>query len=149
MRGSGSAVAPAVGMNNRAEGFTLVEVIAATGILVVGIVTLGQLALLARASNRSAARLTIATVLAQDKLEQLRADVWPDVASDGCCEYFNADGGLLGRGQNPPTGTEYVRRWAIEPVPLSPDAARCLYVSVAAKAAAPVRLVSVRSRRAD
>jgi hypothetical protein len=136
-------------MNNRAAGFSLLEVIVATSLFVAGIVTLLQLALLARASDRSAARLTIAAVLAQDKLEQLRAEVWPDAANDGCCEYFGAHGGLLGSGPSPPVGTEYVRRWAIALVPLSPDAARVLYVSVAPKGVAPVRLVGVRSRRGD
>jgi hypothetical protein len=82
-------------------------------------------------------------------MEQLRADEWPAAASDFCCEFFDAHGGLLASGSVPPIGTACVRRWAIEPVPSLPASAHMLTVSVAPRGVAPVRLVSVRSRRAS
>ena len=136
-------------MKNRADGFTLVEVLLAISIFTVGLVSLAQLALLARESDRSAALLTVASVLAQDKMEQLRATPWPIGAAAGCCEYFDAHGVLVANGTNPPIGTEYMRAWSIDPVPAIPDAAVTLRVWVEPRGAATVRLVSVRARRAS
>jgi uncharacterized protein (TIGR02598 family) len=135
-------------MSRTADGFTLVEVMVATSVLTVGVVALVQLALLAQAAGRAAARVTVAAVLAQDKMEQLRAQEWPE-ASAGCCDYFDAHGGLLAGGTSPPVGTAFTRRWAIDAMPVFPEAARVLrvWVAPATGAAAPVRLVSVRARR--
>ena len=137
----------ATGMNGRADGFSLVEVLVATSVLAVGLVSLVQLALLAQAANRSAALVTVAAMLAQNKMEQLRGSSWPD-ASESCCEYFDVHGGGLPGGAGPPVGTAFVRRWTIEPVAAFPDSARVLQVWVTpVSGAAPVRLVSIRSRR--
>ena len=134
-------------MKSRADGFSLVEVMVATGVFAVGLVSLVQLALLAQAANRSAALVTAATMLAQNKMEQLRGLSWPD-ARDSCCEYFDVHGGELPGGAGPPVGTAFVRRWTIDPVAAFPESARVLQVWVTpARGAAPVRLVSVRSRR--
>jgi prepilin-type N-terminal cleavage/methylation domain-containing protein len=135
-------------MNDRADGFTLVEVMIATSLLAVGLVSLAQLAIVARASDHSAALLTIASVLAQDKMERLRAEPWPEAASAGCCEFFDANGGLIGDGPSPPAGTQYVRRWSVDSVAVMPESARLLQVWVEPRGAAAVRLVGVRSRRA-
>src|SRR5712692_7903828 len=53
-------------------GFSLAEVIVATGILSVAIASLGQLFAISTASNRGARHTTHATVLASQKMEQLR-----------------------------------------------------------------------------
>ena len=136
-------------MNNRADGFSLVEVMIATSILAIGLVSLAQLALLSRASDRAAAFVTTASVLAQDKMEQLRAAPWPESGGAACCEFFDAGGVLLGDGPTAPVGTEYVRRWSIDPVAgIVSDSARVLQVWVTPRGAAAVRLLSVRSRRA-
>jgi prepilin-type N-terminal cleavage/methylation domain-containing protein len=134
-------------MSKRADGFTLVEVMVATSILVVGVVSLAQLALLARKSDQAAALVTIAAVLAQDKMEQLRAAEWPGAATDGCCEFFDFEGRRLADGAAAPVGTQFVRGWSIEPVALMPGAAQALHVWVSPRGAATVRLVSVRARR--
>jgi prepilin-type N-terminal cleavage/methylation domain-containing protein len=134
-------------MNNRAKGFSLVEVMFATSILAIALVSLAQLALLSRASDRAAASITTATVLAQDKMEQLRAAPWPDGGSTACCEYFGAGGASLGDGPTAPVGTEYIRRWSIDPVAGVADSARVLQVWVTPRGTAAVRLLSVRSRR--
>jgi prepilin-type N-terminal cleavage/methylation domain-containing protein len=134
-------------MNDRDEGFTLVESMMATSILVVGLVSLAQLALLAGRSNRVAELVTIAAVLAQDRMEQLRAAEWPEAATTTCCEYFDARGAPLGAGPAAPVGAEFVRGWSIQPVAGVADAARALQVWVKPRGAATVRLVSVRARR--
>ena len=134
-------------MDNRVDGFSLVEVIIATAVFAVGLVSLVQLSLLAQAANRSAALVTAAAVLAQDKMEQLRARQWPD-ASSSCCEYFDVHGVPLAGAAGAPVGTAFVRRWAISPVSAFPESARVLRVWVEpASGAAAVRLVSVRARR--
>jgi prepilin-type N-terminal cleavage/methylation domain-containing protein len=138
---------PAAGMNSRADGFSLVEVMVATSVLAVGLVALVQLALLAQAANRAAALVTVAAMLAQNKMEQLRGLSWPD-AAESCCEYFDVHGGGLPGGAGPPPGTAFVRRWTIEPVATLPEAARVLQVWVTpVRGAAPVKLVGIRARR--
>lgn len=134
-------------MNRRADGFSLVEAIIATMIFAIALVSLAQLALLSRASDRAAAAVTTASVLAQDKMEQLRAAPWPETAATACCEFFDANGVLLGDGPTAPVGTEYVRRWSIDSLAGVSDAARVVQVWVTPRNAAAVRLLTVRSRR--
>ena len=57
-------------------GFSLAEVIVATGILTAAVVSLAQLFALATQSNTTARDTTLSTVLAEQKLEQLRALTW-------------------------------------------------------------------------
>ena len=134
-------------MDSRADGFSLVEVMVATCVLAVGVVSLVQLSLVAQAANRSAALVTVAAMLAQDKMEQLRGLSWPDLG-DGCCEYFDVHGAPLQGGAGLPVATAFVRRWAIASVSAFPESARVLHVSVApATGTSPVRLVSIRARR--
>ena len=78
----GSTLAPRRDMKDGANGFSLVEVLVAVSILAVGIGSLMQLALLARRATQSAALITLAAVLARDKMEQLRAAEWPEAASE-------------------------------------------------------------------
>jgi uncharacterized protein (TIGR02598 family) len=135
-------------MDSRADGFSLVEVMVATCVLAVGLVALVQLSLLAQAANRAAALVTVAAMLAQNKMEQLRAMGWPD-AGASCCEYFDVHGAPLPAGAGPPVGTAFVRRWAIDALSAFPESARVLQVWVApATGASPVRLVGIRARRA-
>jgi len=60
----------------RAGGFSLVEVLVATTLLAVALVGLAQLAGIAVRANTSARGTTFATMLAQQKLEQLRELQW-------------------------------------------------------------------------
>jgi type II secretory pathway pseudopilin PulG len=70
-------IAPEIGnFRRQQEGFSLLEVVIATGIMASAIVTLGQLFGLSVASNRAAQALTYTTVLAQQKMEQLRGLEW-------------------------------------------------------------------------
>jgi type II secretory pathway pseudopilin PulG len=57
-------------------GFSLIEVIVASGILATALIALGQLFAIATSSNVSSKSTTFATVLAEQKLEELRALSW-------------------------------------------------------------------------
>lgn len=58
------------------RGFSLIEVIVATGLMAVALVAVSQLFAIAIGSNSSARDKTFATVLAEQKLEQLRGLTW-------------------------------------------------------------------------
>jgi hypothetical protein len=63
------------------RGSSLVEVLIAALIMTTGVATMAQLVAVATASNSAARRNTVATILAEQKLEQLRALTWAyDVA---------------------------------------------------------------------
>ena len=57
-------------------GFSLIEVLVATGLLATAVVTLAQLFVVSTRSNMGARNSTYATVLAEQKLEELRALTW-------------------------------------------------------------------------
>lgn len=58
------------------RGFSLIEVLVATSIAAVGVAALAQLFAIAIRANYSAKATTFAVVLAQQKMEQLRALTW-------------------------------------------------------------------------
>jgi type II secretory pathway pseudopilin PulG len=62
--------------SNSEAGFTLAEVLVATGILVTGLVAVAQLFAIGTQANIAARSTTYATVLAEQKIEQLRALAW-------------------------------------------------------------------------
>lgn len=62
--------------NNSESGFSLVEVIIATGLLAGAVAALGQMFALAVADNAGARTGTFAAVLAEQKIEQLRGLTW-------------------------------------------------------------------------
>ncbi len=57
-------------------GFSLVEVVVATALLAVGLVSLAQLFAVATSNNTRARSATFAAILAEQKMEQLRALTW-------------------------------------------------------------------------
>jgi hypothetical protein len=58
------------------SGTTLVEVLVSTLILISGVLTMAQMFTISTKSNMSSRRTTLTTVLAEQKLEQLRALTW-------------------------------------------------------------------------
>src|SRR5207248_1502530 len=58
------------------EGFSLIEVTIAIGVLTGALVTLGQMFAVSISNNRAANTLTYATVLAEQKIEELRGLAW-------------------------------------------------------------------------
>lgn len=59
-----------------ASGFSLIEVIIATALLATSLVAVAQLFVMSTQANTNARTSTFATVLAQQKMEQLRGLVW-------------------------------------------------------------------------
>ena len=83
-------------------GSTLVEVLVATVILATGVLTMGQLFLTSTVSNVASRTDTFATVLAEQKVEQLRSLTWgfdreglpvSDFTSDTSVEPLTSAGG--------------------------------------------------------
>jgi prepilin-type N-terminal cleavage/methylation domain-containing protein len=84
------------------QGFSLVEVLVASMILTVGVLTLAQLFALSTTSNMTAKGTTYATVLAEQKLEELRGLTWgfdgsglpvSDITSDTASKDDKPEGG--------------------------------------------------------
>lgn len=123
------------------RGFSLLEVLVATSILVVGVAALAQLLVLARSANARAQQTTAATVLAQQKIE----DLVPAAAAGGLaaspqgtltasiagyCDFVDRTGRVLDGGPPAPVGSAYVRRWQVDPLPNSPRHTWILQVHV-------------------
>ena len=121
------------------RGVSLVEAIVATGLLAVALVTLAQLFAIAIRSNIDARTATYAALLAQSKVEELRASpvltVSPESAlredTPGFVDYVDQFGHVVSDGL--PNAT-YVRRWAIQPLMTEPDAV-VIQVAVSPKGA--------------
>lgn len=101
------------------DGFSLVEVLVATAVLVVGLVALAQLFAVATVSNISARQTTHATLLAAQKLEELRSLAWGQTSPPGLTPLEDRD-----------TVGAYTRRWTLAPLPRDPDNTIVIHVSV-------------------
>jgi Tfp pilus assembly protein PilV len=109
----------------KSTGFSTIEALAATTILMVGVAALTQLAVLATARAASARAETTALLLAEQKMEQLRSapvQVSPpgSLAADstGWVDYLDAAGRAIAAGADAPRAdAAYIRRWAVAPVP--------------------------------
>jgi hypothetical protein len=140
------------------RGCSLVEVLVATTFLVVALLAVAQVIAVAARTNHRAKETTFATVLAQQKMEEIVIDA----ASGNGADFVDARGNLLVAGAAPPAAAVYSRRWAIEP--LSASSADTLVVqvlvtsvraqadgSIASRMLLPgeARLVTVRRRNAS
>lgn len=67
---------PRVGWGGSEAGFSLVEVIVAAAVLVTGLVSVAQLFAMSTDANRAARRASQSAIVAQQKIEQLRALTW-------------------------------------------------------------------------
>jgi prepilin-type N-terminal cleavage/methylation domain-containing protein len=131
----------------RDDGFTLLEVIVALGIVVVIVTALAQLVAMSVRANVLARTTTTATILAQQKMEELlseaAADLEPSPAGaltqniDGSFDFLARDGRMVGNGAVPPPGSDYVRRWSIEPLMNSARGTLILQVLVTSAASGP------------
>jgi prepilin-type N-terminal cleavage/methylation domain-containing protein len=122
------ALQPTADVN--ARGFTLVETLVAISITSVALTALAQLFVIATQATAAARRATFASILAAQKIEQLRspdaglapqgaASLSADVAS--ACDFLDGYGRSLGTGSAPLPGTVYIRRWSVEPIASDPD----------------------------
>jgi Tfp pilus assembly protein PilV len=141
------------------RGFSLLEVLVATTIVIVGIAALAQLVAFAGHANLRGKQTTIAVALAQDKIEELLPDSAfgqdsspPDTLDSnvaGYCDFVDAAGRLLGAGPAAPAGSAYLRRWSVDPLPDSINHTSILQVLVAdLRGRTLVRFVTAKAGRA-
>jgi len=127
-------------------GCSLLEAIVAIGLMAGALASLGQMVAISVAINRSARDRSDATVLAQQKMEQLlvesrlggtgwRPSPGGSLTSniDGWFDYVDRSGQSLGGSEA--LGSVYIRRWAIEPLPSSPTDTLAVHVLVATRLA--------------
>jgi type II secretory pathway pseudopilin PulG len=108
----------------KAAGFSVIEVLVATTIVMVGVGALAALSVVSTARNAAAHSTTMTLLLAEQKMEHLRgADVGPSPAGTlssntvGWVDYLDATGKPLGVvSDTPPAAAMYIRRWSVEPV---------------------------------
>jgi type II secretory pathway pseudopilin PulG len=110
----------------RSAGFSLLETVIASAIVIAALVGLAHLLVVAIAANERARARTVATALAQEKIEELMT-AGGEVA-DGA-DFIDSEGSSLGGGATAPPGAAFVRRWSTQPLPDHPAAA-LLQVSV-------------------
>ncbi len=138
------------------------EVLVACALLATVAAALAHVVATAVRVEGEATRRTAATVLAVQKMEQLRSLAWgatlSDLTSDlsvdppgdggpglspspaGTLEtstppyvdYIDAGGRWVGHGSSPPAGGVYTRRWSVEPLPDEPDHTLLIQVAVSA-----------------
>ena len=112
-----------------ARGFTLIETMVALSIVAVALTALAQLFVIAAQADADARRASFASILATQKIEELRSlgpglaqQGSPSLNSDmaGACDFLDEYGRSLGTGTSPLPGTVYIRRWSVEPTPSDP-----------------------------
>ena len=151
----------------RERGFSLLEVLIGLSILATAALASVHLLSAAAAMVRDSRVQSVAGSLAAQRMEQLLALDWDDVALapggaldanvDGYFDYLDGEGRALAGAPFPALNAVYVRRWTIDPLPDRPDRARAIRVLVRAVAAdnagsrgsrGEARLVTLRARTA-
>jgi hypothetical protein len=159
------------------DGLSLIEVLIATCILAGALVSLAQLFAIAIRTNLTARGASYATILAEQKIEELRARAWSVDAqgvrlSDGgltasprgslnanmagYVDYADQFGRTLVSDVNRPPNAVYTRRWAITASPTDPDDTLVIQVRVMRDAsngaslapAEEARFTTLRTRKA-
>jgi Tfp pilus assembly protein PilV len=130
------------------NGVSLVDALIATGVLATGIAALLQLFVIAARANVDARDATYATVLAAQKIEELRAGPLPE--STTSIDFPDAQGRALADGARA-RAARYQRRWTVAPLSADPVDTVVITVVVSRRGAPDraVRLATVRTRRAE
>jgi Tfp pilus assembly protein PilV len=126
--------------------FSLLESIIATGVLTAALITLAYLMGISLATGATAKHLTLTTVFAAQKMEQLLAEQTLDAEANRV-EPLASTGAVVCNGLSDCADMVYERRWSIAPTSGNPDAV-LISVSVSHRRGAPrdACLVSVRAR---
>ena len=98
-----------------ARGFSLAEVLVATGVLATGLLALAHLVAMSAAANGASRSMAFATVLAAQRVEVIRSA--PSVSPSDHVEHLSGNGTVLGTGGSPPRGAIYTRRSRIGAMP--------------------------------
>ena len=98
-------------------------------IAAIALTALAQLFVIAVQADGDARRAAFASLLAVQKVEQLRS-LGADLAAQGspsldanipgACDFVDEYGRSIGTAATAPPGTVYIRRWSIEPIPGEP-----------------------------
>ena len=114
--------------------------------LAAALITLAYLMGISVATGATAKHLTLTTVFAAQKMEQLLSEQTLDVATNHV-EYLASTGALVCTGTPECQDMVYERHWSTAPMSGNPDAV-LISVSVAHRHGAPrdARLISVRAR---
>lgn len=131
----------------RAEGFTFVEVVVATAVLMVAWLAVARIVTVSTAANAAARASTQATLLAVEKIEQLRSLPYDDGAlADSPPSALTADA----PGYFDTPDDRFKRRWSIERVSAFPDLALTIRVSVIRTSGlGEAHLATIRARKGD
>jgi prepilin-type N-terminal cleavage/methylation domain-containing protein len=141
----------------KTSGFSLIEVLIATAVVTVGAASLAQLFMAAARANRMAAATAVTLLAAAQRMEMLTSGPVtlpspPDalsVSTSGYVDYLDATGVSLGASSiTPPSGTAFICRWSIVPLPESAMGGVVVQVIVLAwpDLASQTRLVTVKTR---
>jgi prepilin-type N-terminal cleavage/methylation domain-containing protein len=142
-------------------GFTLVEVLIALALIAMASAGVAQLCAIAIRNAHAARDETMTTMLAMQKIEQLRSAPWASsdlalsppgalaAATAGYADFLDRHGQSVGALVPPPVDAVYLRRWSIEPLPAGSSDTRVVRVLVSTVVrAAHVRPDGPRARHA-
>jgi hypothetical protein len=124
-------------------GFALTEVLVAAGLIATGLLALAQLMAMTIAVNAGAAHDTSATLLAAQKIEELRTCATGPQSES--IEHIDSSGRVVGSGSSLPLGAIYLRRSAVRAMPSAP--ARLLVIQVSVEPVAFAARSAERRRR--
>jgi len=87
-------------IKKKPSGFTMLEVMLSIVILLVGVLALSSLQTTSVGANYTSHRMTVATMLAQDKLEELKTLAWNDPQLSDTQDNFTVDADSDGAADN-------------------------------------------------